>query len=181
MSRMAAGDKEALAELYARYSRLVYSFALKVTGDGGMAEDVTQDVFLRVWRSAARFDPERGRLGSWMLQITRNRALDLWHASSRSYPAGSGEEVAGYAPTATVDPGDEITLALQVRSALDGLNVEQRQAVELAYYQGLTHQQIAERTRSPLGTVKGRLRVALIRLRQRLTAGSTEEVKRRGL
>ncbi len=181
MSRVAAGDRQALGDLYARYSRLIYSFAFKMAGEGALAEDVVQDVFMRIWRGAAQYDPQRGRLASWMLQITRNRALDLLRSRGRSRPAGGAEDVALHGPQHMEDPSEGLATAVQVREAMAGLSPEQRQAVDLAYFQGLTHQQIAERTGTPLGTIKSRLRLALVNLRRHLQVGPPEEVKRRGL
>jgi len=180
MTRVAAGDRQALADLYARYSRLIYSFAVKVAGDTALAEDVVQDVFMRIWRGAGQFDPERGRLSSWMLQITRNRALDLLRSRGRTRPAGGPEDLALQGPQHLDDPSEGLATAIQVREALSTLSVEQRQAVDLAYFHGLTHQEIAERTGIPLGTIKSRLRLALVNLRRNLQAGAPEEVQRRG-
>lgn len=180
MARVAAGDRQALAELYASYARLIYSFAVKVAGDSALAEDVVQDVFLRIWRGAGQFDPQRGRLASWMLQITRNRALDLLRSRSRARPAGGAEDVTLHDPQREEDPSEEMATAVHVREALAGLSPEQRQAIDLAFFHGLTHQQIAERTGIPLGTIKSRLRLALVNLRRQLEAGASEEVKRRG-
>lgn len=171
ISRVAAGDKLALERLYDRYERLVYSFALRQVGDPQLAEEVVQDVFFRLWRHAGRFDRQRGRFTSWLLNITHNLAIDKLrqHRHRALVPLETVETIAeavGTAPQpATADLAEAAVMGELVRDALAALKPEQRQALEMAYYQGYTHTEIAELCQVPLGTVKGRLRLALERLR----------------
>ncbi len=159
MARLAAGDPLALAEFYDRYAGLVNALALRILRDGADAEDVVQEVFLQAWRQAARFDTGRGTPEAWLCTIARSRALDrLRKRTSRR------EESDASAPVATAAPRNEEALA--VRKALAGLTDDQRQALELAYYEGLTQTEIAARLAEPLGTVKTRMRTAMIRMRE---------------
>ena len=164
---MAAGSQVALADLYDRYSGLAYGIALRVLGDPGRAEDVVQEAFLNVWNRAPSFDPTRGSLRTWLLTAVRNRSID--------YLRGRGgherQEVELQPAVATSglrgDPWHEVSLSLErdaVREALASLPPEQRQAVELAYFGGYTQSEIAGITRVPVGTVKGRIRLALEKL-----------------
>lgn len=170
--RVVGGDETALAVLYSRYAGMVYSVAKRILGETGAAEEVAQDIFYQLWRTASRFDLARGSLGGWLLVAARNRSIDrLRRRQSRGQPEKHGDE-----------PGiDQVALNLnvetsvarkemisQVRGALDRLPEEQRKALELAYFEGLTHSEIATRTGDPLGTVKTRLRTALESLRQAL-------------
>ncbi|MDF2629859.1 MAG: polymerase subunit sigma-24 [Symbiobacteriaceae bacterium] len=167
MVRVAASDQGALGALYDRYGRQVYALALRMLQDGAAAEDVTQDVFLKVWRSAARFDADRGRVGTWILHIAYTTTVDLIRARRRAMPSrfddmpeetDTGADPAGDAETAV--------LGAQVKSALMRLPAEQRQALELAYFGAMTQQEIAGKLGIPLGTVKGRVRLGLEALRQ---------------
>ena len=157
--RMTAGDAGALAEAYDLFAGLVNGLALRILRDRTEAEDVVQEVFVQVWRQAARFDPERGSPEAWICTMARTRALDRLRrrATRREQPA---EEAA---PAATDAPRTEEALA--VRKALETLSGDQRRALELAYYEGLTQSEIAERLGEPLGTIKTRIRTAMIRLR----------------
>lgn len=175
LRRMASGEQSGIALLYDRHSRAVYSLACKVLSDAGEAEDVVQDVFTQAWRQASRFDPARASVRGWLLMMTRARAIDRIRARSvRPAPAGTADE-AGYAlsdgrpsPEAAAVTGQEET---RVREALTALEPAQRTALELAYYNGLTHTEIAQRLGQPLGTVKARVRAALARLRSALAPG----------
>ena len=164
---LAAGSQEALAELYDRYSGLAYGIAMRVLGDPGRAEDAVQEAFLNVWNRAAAFDPARGSLRAWLLTAVRNRSIDYL----RGRGAHERQEQDLQPVTATVggptDPWHEVSLKLErdaVREALASLPPEQRQAVELAYFGGYSQHEIANMTRVPLGTVKGRIRLALEKL-----------------
>jgi RNA polymerase sigma-70 factor (ECF subfamily) len=163
---MAAGSQEALAQLYDRYAGLAYGLALRVLGDPGRAEDAVQEAFLNVWNRAAAFDPARGSLRSWLLTAVRNRSIDYL----RGRGAHERREQDLEPVAATVggqDPWHEVSLKLErdaVREALSSLPPEQRQAVELAYFGGYSQAEIADMTRVPLGTVKGRMRLALEKL-----------------
>lgn len=164
MQRVADGDADALRSLYERYGRIVYSFALRHTRDAGMAEECTQDAFLVLWRRASTFDPARAKLTTWLLTITRNRAIELVRQRSRRPDPVSEVSLAGSAP----DPSAvavESDQSQRVAEALAELPPEQREVVSLAYFDGLSHTEIAELIGAPLGTVKGRMRLALSRLR----------------
>jgi RNA polymerase sigma-70 factor (ECF subfamily) len=161
LQRVAAGDSEALGELYDLYAGLANGLALRILRRPSEAEDVVQEVFVQVWRQASRYDPERGSPQAWLSIMTRTRALDrLRRLTSRREDSGERAPVALDLPKS-----DD---ALVVRSALDALSEDQRRALELAYYEGLTQTEIAERLGEPLGTVKTRIRSALIRLRETL-------------
>jgi RNA polymerase sigma-70 factor (ECF subfamily) len=165
VERVAAGDTEALRELYERFGSLLFGMALRVVGDRQAAEECTQDVFVSVWRGAGRFDPERGSVSTWLIAIARNRAVDLVRRRA-ARPAD---------PHAEIERRDESPDAAElvaaaetssnVAAALAELPAPQREVILLAYFQGLSHSEIAERLDLPLGTVKGRARLALDRLR----------------
>lgn len=159
--RLVQGDRSALAEFYDRYAGPVYGIVLRLLRDVHEAEDVVQEVFLQVWRQAERYDPARGKPEAWLFTIARTRALDRLRRR-----AARREENADAAPPPTLFPQGETVLA--VRKALAALNADQRRAVELAYYGGLTQSEIAETLGEPLGTIKTRIRTALIRLRETL-------------
>jgi RNA polymerase sigma-70 factor (ECF subfamily) len=161
IGRIAAGDHGALGELYDAYAGLVNGLALRILREGTDAEDVVQEVFVQVWRQANRFDPARGNVGAWLCTIARTRALDRLRRR-----VARREEPSEAAPLATGVPRTEEALA--VRKALDGLSTEQRRALELAYYEGLTQTEIAARLGEPLGTIKTRIRTAMMRLRETL-------------
>ena len=159
------GDGAALMTLYDRYNRQAFGLAFRILSDAATAEEVVQDAFLALWRNATSFDTSRGAVKTWLLTIVHNRSIDrIRSAKSR---VGQVElEVADYAG-ANTDPWDDVTDQLdgeQVRAAVAELPPDQRTAVEMAYFQGLTHQEISDRTSIPLGTVKGRLRLGLRKL-----------------
>lgn len=167
MARLAGGDRAALAELYDRYGPGVYGLARRMLGDAALAEDVTQEVFLKVWRAAARFDPERGRCATWILHIAHTTAVDAARARQRAAPSRFEEQPEE--PDLRADTAAEAEAAIlggQVRAALMRLPAEQREVLELAYFDALTQQQIAARLRLPLGTVKSRIRLGLESLRR---------------
>ena len=167
MQRIAAGDQAALATLYDRYSSALYSVAKRVLTDTGAAEEILQDVFLQVWRNASRFDPQRGSLSGWLLVTTRNRAIDrLRRRSSQGLDPAAEELVMPRASLETSAAQDE--MMARVKAALGALAPGQREALEMAYFEGLTHTEIAERSGEPLGTVKTRLRTALQVLKKAL-------------
>ena len=171
LARMAQGDHDGLAELYDRHARAIYSLALRILQDRAEAEDVVQDVFAQVWTQAARYDTSRGAVAAWMLMMARSRAIDRLR-SRRARPDNTADTGATLnMPDAGVPQDLQLLSAEEVarlRRALAELPLLQRVALELAYYEGLTHAEIAERLEEPLGTVKTRIRQAVIRLRESL-------------
>ena len=173
LAAIARGDESALRSLYDRYGRIVYSVSYRVTTDAHLAEECTQDVFVRVWRRAREFDPARAKVTTWLFAIARNRAIELWRARERRPDARAFaglEAAAAVADDATPDPADIVAAAdeaVRVSELLAELPREQLETVQLAYFEGLSHGEIADRLRLPLGTVKGRIRLALEHLRTR--------------
>ncbi len=164
IGRMLSGDETALGVLYDRYGGLVYSVAKHILGDRGAAEEVLQDIFHHLWRTASNFDSTRGSLSSWLLVMARNRSIDR---ARRRNPL-VGDEVAVNLRGPKVDLESAAArneLAARVRAALQALPEAQRVAMELAYFEGFTQSEIAKRTGEPLGTVKTRLRTALASLK----------------
>ena len=164
---LSAGRQDALAELYDRYGRLAYSVALRVLGDPGRAEDAVQESFLKLWNNSARFDAGRGSLRSWLITTVRNRSID--YLRGRAAHERDEKELlpAVEAAGPSSDPWREVSQSLEraaVKEALGSLPLEQRQAVELAYFGGYTCREISGMTRVPLSTVKGRMRLALEKL-----------------
>jgi RNA polymerase sigma-70 factor, ECF subfamily len=173
IQQVAGGDASALAAVYDLHAATVYALALRILGEEGDAEDVVQEVFAQAWRQADRYDATRGSVAAWLLIMTRTRAIDrLRSRQARPDHAQAADETAleRYAAPAT-DPVDEITLeqdAVRVRRALSELPLLQRVAIELAFFEGLTQREIAERLEQPLGTVKTRIRLGLLKLRDAL-------------
>jgi RNA polymerase sigma-70 factor (ECF subfamily) len=169
LQRIAAGDNDALLALYKRYADLVYSMAWRVLQDVGLAEEVTQDVFLKLWRKSQRYDPGRGQFSTWLLSVTRFAAIDRLRREGRRLlisepPAGTPDDQTAFdqlPPTdyAAWERGQHLRLLLAQ------LPAEQREVIALAYFGGLTHSELAEQLGLPLGTVKGRLRLGLEKLR----------------
>lgn len=167
---VATADEEALAAVYDRYSRLVFSIALHLVGEPSAAEEVTLDVFTRLWQSAGEYDPGRAQLNTWLTAIARNRAIDRLRRRNvrpegHSLPLDEVDFV-----LAEHNPGPEEDAAQQmqrqrVHAALRELPEEQRRALALAYLRGLSQREIAERLDLPLGTVKTRIRLAMEKLR----------------
>ncbi len=175
VARMARGDQTALADLYDRHSIAVYSLALRVVRRQEDAEDVTQQVFTQAWRSSARYDASRGVVAAWLLMMARSRAIDCLRRRNPARDGISDDERLAAIP----DPGPSVETVVatseqveRVRTAIDALPADQRVAVELAYYDGLTQSEIAARTDTPLGTVKTRVRSALQTLRAAVAAVS---------
>ncbi|HMO58999.1 MAG TPA: sigma-70 family RNA polymerase sigma factor [Roseiflexaceae bacterium] len=170
---VAQRHESALGMIYDRYGRLIYSIALRITGDRQTAEEVVQDVFQSVWQTAGSYHPELGAASTWLLSITRHRAIDATRskrerARTREYPLDQIRPVAE--DTLVEREVERRVLRDEVRSALDTLPSNQRQAIELAYYGGLTRAEIADTLGEPLGTVKTRLRLGLLKLRDLLQA-----------
>jgi RNA polymerase sigma-70 factor (ECF subfamily) len=171
LGRLQAGDEGALGALYERYAPLLYSLALRVVGDRHLAQEVIQDTFLRCWDRAERYDPARGPVPAWLIGVTRHRAIDVLR--SRSHQARLREREALPGPGSPGEPGqpddgEGVLLRRAVSTALETLPDAQRRAIELAYYGGMTQTDIAAVTDEPLGTVKGRIRLGLERLREAL-------------
>lgn len=173
MARIEARDADALAELYDRLGGRLLGLAQRILGGSGEAEEVLQEVFLFAWRAAASFDPSRGSVVTWLLIATRSRAIDRLRARR---PASrpeirSLEEIVGEGPAAA-DDVEKASAGRQwesrCRSAIGKLPEDQRRALELAYFDGLTQQEIAAHTSTPLGTVKTRVRLGLMKLREHL-------------
>jgi RNA polymerase sigma-70 factor (ECF subfamily) len=163
VSAIRAGDASAMASLYDRYSSVVYSVALRVLGDTGAAEDIQQDVFMQLWRNPGAFDASRGNLAAWLAVITRNRAIDVLR---KRRPETDPEDVVLSVVPDMAGEADRGRVAQKIRGVLSAMPAAQRSALEMAYYQGMTHSEIAERTGEPLGTIKTRIRAGLIALRK---------------
>lgn len=171
LQRIGAGDTPALGELYDRYIALIFPVAVKIVGNKEEAEDVMQDVWMQVWRSAASYDAKRGAVPAWLLTITRTRALDRYR--SRSARERREDTVRAEAP-AIATPSNGVERASSrdaVRRAFDTLEPHHRQVLELAYWKGLSQSEIAETLSAPLGTVKSWTRQALRGLRDALPEG----------
>jgi len=168
LRRLIGGDQGALAELYDRYCPLLYPVTLRILRSPGDAEDAVQQAWMQVWRSAASYDERRGTVAAWLLTMGRTRALDLY----RSLSARRRAETADPAPrSASPDPLADTAqgqLEQRVRQALDALAPQQRQVLEIAYFEGLSQSEIAERLDAPLGTVKSWTRQGLMRLKELL-------------
>ncbi len=168
---LAAGEVDAMAQLYDRYGTLAYSVSVRILGDPGKAEDVVQDAFLKLWHSASRFDSHRGSLRTWVITAVRNRSIDYLRGRSAHERQEREIPMETEACGAGSDPWREVAASIErdaIRDALASLPAEQRQAVELAYFGGYSHREIAEMIRVPLSTVKGRMRLALEKLHSHL-------------
>jgi RNA polymerase sigma-70 factor (ECF subfamily) len=174
IQRMAGGDRDALAELYDKLSKPLYSTARHILNDAAEAQDVVHDVFLSLWENASSFDSGRGAAFSWAVTLTRNRAIDRLRSRAnrarllgKSIPddLGYDEDAASLGGIEKADLGDRATA---VRTALADLPAEQQKALELAFFSGLTQKEIAEKLSEPIGTIKARIRRGLIKLRDTL-------------
>jgi RNA polymerase sigma-70 factor (ECF subfamily) len=167
------GDEQALGALYDRYGRLIFSMALRITGDRLTAEEVTQDVFQVVWQQTAAFRPSAGTVAAWITGITRHRAID--RIRSQRHKARQRDTQIDDAMAAVLSDNSSVendaVLRSDIRAALGDLPAEQRNVIELAYYGGLTTVEIASSMGTPVGTVKTRLRLGLSRLRAALLPG----------
>ena len=167
MAAVAAGDQLALRHLYERYGRLAHSIAYRISGDRATAEECTQDAFVTLWRRAERFDPARGQLSTWLFAIARNLALTAVRRHRPTVELDQGSEAATTAgPDELVASADS---AAQLADAMAQLPEPQLAVLQLAYFEGLSQSEIAEQLGLPLGTVKGRVRLALERLRTVVT------------
>ena len=179
LGKMAGGDAAALAEIYDRHARPVYSLALRILQDVADAEDIVQEVFAQAWRQASKYDARRGAPAAWLLTMARSRAIDRLRARRVRPEVAAGPVFgadkrkgdapdipdSGALPDAQLLSSEQV---VRVRKALGELPMLQRVALELAFYEGLTHTEIAERLEQPLGTVKTRTRVAMLKLRDAL-------------
>jgi RNA polymerase sigma-70 factor (ECF subfamily) len=174
IARLASGvDEEALSQLYDRYQAMMYGLALRITRDTAMAQDAVQEAFVGIWRNAARYSEGRASVKTWIMSITHHRAIDLIRRrrATAAIPEGDAPGDAFTAPDVWPDVVRAVD-AEAVRGAMGTLPAAQREAIELAYFGGLTQTEIAERTGAPLGTVKSRVRLGLVQLRRELE-GST--------
>ena len=173
LAQMALGDEPALAELYDRFGRIAYGLAVKVLRDQALAEDAVQDAFLGAWRTAAAFDPTRGTVSTWLMTLVHRRAVDLVRREDRRRT-----DVLDDAPIAAGETTDEQAAVREerrrVQAALAQLPADQREALELAYYGGLTQSELAERLGQPLGTIKSRMFTGLSRMRELMEEPGTE-------
>ena len=193
LARMADGDERALGALYDRWAAVVYALVVRIVGDRDEAEDVVEDVFWQLWRQAPRYEETRGAVSTWVFTVARSRALDRRRAMRRrceesasdatTDTAGASAASAAVPGAAGSDPAGNAEQAERreiVAAALHELPAEQREAVELAYFGGLSQTEIAERTGQPLGTVKTRTRLAMQKLRDRLAPLRDREEEARG-
>lgn len=163
LTQVQSGDRGAMGALYDRYSRLVYSVSLRVLREPAAAEDVLQEVFMQLWRSPDQFTAARGSLGGWLAVVARNRSIDLLRRRRSISPI---EDLPIVAPGNLADEAERNILIEHAKVVLQQLPREQRKSLEMAFFDGLTHSEIAEMTGDPLGTVKTRIRTALLSLRK---------------
>ena len=172
--RLQRREPDAMATLYDRFGRLAYSVILSIVRDAAIAEDLVQETFLRVWNRAQAFEPGRGALGSWLLAIARNRAIDYVRSSGARMNRNAWELDVREHPSLFVNAERDVLNAdhsRRVRAAVEKLTEKQRQVIEFAYYEGLSQTEMAERMGEPLGTVKTWVRTALKNLRESLGEG----------
>jgi RNA polymerase sigma-70 factor, ECF subfamily len=184
ITRLAGPEVEAaLARLYDRYSRTVFGVGLKMLGDRSLAEDLTQEVFLKVWRSSGTFDPSRGGFSTWLFRVTRSVALDLHRRRARRiHPVPEGDTHLDAVKDGSAGPQeivDESWLSWRVSRALEVLEAPYREVIELAYFGGFSQREISVRTGVPLGTVKTRTARAFKRLREELALADAWRVATR--
>jgi RNA polymerase sigma-70 factor, ECF subfamily len=167
LAQVQRGDETAMASLFDRYSKIVYSVALRVLRDPASAEDVLQEVFMQIWRNPNSFIATRGSLGGWLAVVARNRSID---ALRRKRPSDPVEDMSLASNYDLADEAERNSLMEKARGVIRQLPIEQRKTLEMAFFDGLTHSEIAEMTGDPLGTVKTRIRSALTSLRKAFTA-----------
>jgi RNA polymerase sigma factor (sigma-70 family) len=170
--RISQQDESALSKLYDRYARIIYAFAFKSLENVEESEEIVIDVFAQVWRTAHNYDPEKSRVDTWLFMIARSRVLDRLRKLQRSTKKQTASREAYLqSPNTSPDPIEDVVISERrsvILAALDQLNPKNRQVLELAYYKGLSHQQIAEAMNLPLGTVKSCIRLSLNKLRSAL-------------
>ena len=169
--RIRDGDRQALGELYDREAGQAFAVAFRVVGDRSAAEDIVHDSFVAIWQRMDRFDPARGSLRAWLLTIVRNRAVDRLRGTRPTMTVGDADEqsLLRTEPNPTWEIAAARLSALEIRGVLETLPVEQREAIELAYFGGRTYREIAKLTGVPEGTASGRLRLGLAKLRSGLS------------
>lgn len=175
LAAIAARDKAAMTAFYDRYERMVFSFAMRCVSDRSAAEEVVQDVFMKVWRSAESYDVAQGKLTTWLLTITKRTAIDLHRKTQRRLTPDLVEDDQLVQLPTDDDEGPEAIVQANamrevVAEALKALPDDQRATIERMYYQGYTQREIAQEMNVPLGTVKGRIRLGLSRLKEQLLA-----------
>ncbi len=163
VSAIRSGDEQAMAELYSRYSGVIYSVALRVLGETAAAEDVLQEVFMQLWRNPDAFDASRGSLAGWLAVIARNRAID---ALRKRRPEVDIDDVVVSCEPDMARGADWSRALDKIRGALTSMPPLQRSALDMAFFEGLSHTEIAEKTGEPLGTIKTRIRTGLLALRK---------------
>ena len=171
ISQIVQEDESALARLYDASSPLVYGLALRILGDAGAAEEVTLDVYLQVWKQANRFDPVRGRVSTWLMTMARSRAIDKLRGKAQELSQAETLEAVAETRSENPDPEQSAAVAQQqaeVRKALSTLSEEQRHAIELAFFNGFSQNEIAMKLNEPLGTIKTRIRNGMLKLRELL-------------
>jgi RNA polymerase sigma-70 factor (ECF subfamily) len=167
LTRVERGDERAMSVLFDRYSKIVYSVSLRVLRDTASAEDVMQEIFMQIWRNPNSFVATRGSLGGWLAVVSRNRSIDTLR---RKRPSEQVEEMNLPSSCNLADEAERSIMMERARAAMVTLPVEQRKTLEMAFFDGLTHSEIAEMTGDPLGTVKTRIRSALGTLRKAFQA-----------
>ena len=177
------GDQDALGVLYERYSRAVYSFSLRIVGDAQVAEEILQEVFVRAWQQGGSFQAARGSLITWLLSITHNLSIDEVRRRKRRPQKADAEEpetILASLPDEGSDVEEEVwlsSLRVSIQDALQQLPAAQREAIELAYFQGLTQREIADVLGEPLGTIKTRMRLGMLKLREQLGPVVSEQAE----
>jgi RNA polymerase sigma-70 factor (ECF subfamily) len=173
MERVVRGDARAFEELYDRHSAQAFGLALYITKRSGVAEEVTQDAFLGLWRSASRFDPHQATLRTWLLSMVRHRGIDALRRHAKQNRDVEFDDLVAGRLEATERPDEQVADAEQARQArelLTGLPATQRQVIELGFFNGLSQTEIAAKLGAPVGTVKGRQRLALAKMHRTLAA-----------
>lgn len=161
------GDEQAMASIFDRYSKVVYSVALRVLRDPSAAEDILQEIFMQIWRSPNSFIATRGSLGGWLAVVSRNRSIDVLRRKRPTEPIDDMQFASSYN---LADEAERNSMMEKARVIINDLPLEQRKTLQMAFFDGLTHAEIAEMTGDPLGTVKTRIRSALITLRKAFQA-----------
>ncbi len=178
VERIMAGDESALSILYDRYAGMLFAMLVRILRDTSAAEEVLQDLFLQLWRGAAKFDASRGSMPAWLLVIGRNRAISRLRGRERREVLEDPQEFSFESLPSSTNLENEVSrmqLMAKLKVGLATLPSEQREALELAYFEGMTQTEIAARTGSPLGTVKSRVRAAMQSLKQYFDDGQTRQ------